>query len=146
MWSEWKELIPASYVNDYDGPATYELCIYFPMVTSQVVYVGETNCLRRRMGQHDTGQGSDIHWLIERARFSARVGYHYVTRSSKSHAMRSEGKLLGQFYEWNKKGNHPSNPPRDPSLLQKTVEFGLGESWREGIQKEALDRNRRRRK
>jgi hypothetical protein len=146
MWSQWKELIPTNYESDHDGPAAYELRVRLPMLTDQVVYAGETNTLRRRMREHDRYPNDNIRKQIDQARMMGRIDYHYVVRASKFHAVRTEGVLLGLFYEWNIKGNSSTNPPRDPSLLQKVAEMGLGTGAREQMQRDTKERNKRRRR
>lgn len=58
------------------------------------------------------------------------IDYRYVPTANDSMASQMEGARLDQrWYQWNKAGNDPSNPPAGPNFESW---FGsiLGDNWR----------------
>jgi len=130
-------------MGDHSGPACYELRIRFPFVTAQVVYAGETKNLSQRMNQHDVDPSDNLRELIDRAKFTGRIDYHYLTQPSKQAAVNCQDRLLGRsFYHWNISLNDPSNPPRDPSLGLRVVRMSVGDQWTEDLQRRGMPRRK----
>lgn len=129
-WSGWKELTETNYGRDYAGAACYELRVRYPVFRPEVVYIGETNCLERRMKEHDIKPSDNVRKLIDLAREVLRVDYHYIPLSSKEDALQLQDEMLGmKYYRWNRILNDPSNPLRDLTPSKQVVRMALGDVY-----------------